>query len=1286
MLDTTHFTKLSAARLVIAALVLHAGSAVTAEPTQRPLLVNTSGAKPNLMISLDNSASMTIPFPDQYNVGSGNSRGAYWAAQRSADVNHLYYNPRITYLARVEADGKPMAPTDGVVFISNQSSAAFAYRVFANTTTPQPNSSYIVQHGSYDKLPSYPNSWSEVSQETEPGYAPKHITYTASDAKTTSPAFTYAVCSAISTNASDQKCTTWRFVDVKYGATDTIILPTDHRRSECGPTSCTTALEIQNILNWYRYYLYRMPATATAIGQALSDPRLNNRIRVGYLPINHLKAAIALTPGTDVTQPQVLRGVRTWITGSSDNKQVYDWLYNQMPMGATPLHNAVEKVASYLQVPTGAKENPWAVDPSQLASATNPEMSCRRSFNVVFSDGAWSSSSSSIKGKDFDNKPGPTFERTGSDPLLKFSYAPAGPDDRRLYTPYPSSATGGMADLTAQYYWHKDLRDTLGNQVATRAGQPTFWQNMTTYTVGYLIKPSGLLVGSTSGDLTFDQIDAYRSGYLANGFTSAPKPKWPTGDTTALSDAKRVDDFIQAGYTGGGRGFSVQTAEEVRGVFDAILSDILNAAGSDAGIELSNSAVASKTLAGLLKYGVDYRTIDNSGDVTAKLLSAEGNAVINSTDINGNTLSPPSDVYWSASKQMPSHFDRRIFSISGLNGPFEFKGNFSLLPADVQATLKVGKDKDRIPNDSSFVDYLRGKDAVVDAQNRLFRPRLSPIGAVVNSPPLLMGTSNNMRYDIDGTVTGRQQYAAYREKIRTSATSLLVATNAGVVHAFSGDKGKELAAFMPRRSMAKLLDQANLNAGFAFTLDGPLTSNDIYSGSDWNQVAMGTGGRGTKVVYGLRSPLNANGDRTPGANDFLWEVGPDTIDDTFVTSGYMTNPVRSGQTESGHWVAVVNSGHYNGQSGGTKAGLVVLNALTGAVLRNISLPATYSAGRGLGGVTLVRDTRKRIVAAYAGDANGNLWRFDLRGDPVAWKVSYGRPLFTTKNNRPIYGAPAWQAHPKGGFIVVVATGIVLEDNDLSDTTQRESIYGIWDPTSSTGQEKAAFDTVLPSALVEQQVLKLEVKVGTNSFYSMSRKTVDWDTYKGWTFTLGHMHSGERSLDQIRNVGSSVQINTTVLNSSTTGNTESCTAANLPFNYLYVLNALDGAGNPALDANRDGTLDNAAMVFFEAGGFSRGIENEDVSGGNGLRQTLGIQTESGEDEYPPDNPSESLPPSSSVTPTPSSPPCRPAEEEAIGQANQAVRVVVECEKAPEDVINKAPKPWSRQQYQLTRPPL
>jgi len=976
-----------------------------------------------------------------------------------------------------------------------------------------------------------------------------------------------------------------------------------------------------------------------------------------YLPINHLKEAIALTPGKDVTQPQLLRGVRTWVTGSNDNKQVYDWLYNQMPMGATPLHNAVEKVASYLQVPTGAQENPWAANPSQLASATNPEMSCRRSFNLIFSDGAWSASDSTIKGKDFDNTAGPTFERTGSVPASTFRYAPQGPTDRRLYTPYPSSATGGLADLTAQYYWHKDLRDMLANQVATRADQPAFWQNMTTYTVGYLIKPSGLLVGATSG-LTFDQIDAYRTGYAISGYAAATKPAWPTGDTTSLTAAKRVDDFIQAGYTGGGRGFSVQNAEEIRGVFDTILSDILNAAGSDAGIEMASLETGVKTLDGSLKYGVEFRTVDNSGDIKATLLDAMGNGVEKSLDVNGNVLNPASADYWTASKQIPHHTNRRIFSMGSGNIPFEFKGAFSSLPVDVQAALRTGKDKDRIPTDSRFVDYLRGKDPVSDAQFRVFRQRLSPIGAIVNAAPLLMGDEDNLQYNLTGDVSGRNLYAAYRAQIKASSASLFVATNAGAVHAFTADKGKELAAFMPRRSMTKLVDQANINSGFSYALDGPITRNDIFTGTQWNQVAIGTGGRGEKLIYGLRSPLKPNGDRTPDVGDFLWEAGPDTLDSQEVITGHMTNPVRSGQTDSGHWVAIVNSGHYNGQTGGAKSGLVVLNAMTGTLLRSIHLPATFSAGRGLGGVTLERDARRRIVAAYAGDANGNLWRFDLRGAPEVWKVAYGKPLFTTENNRPIYGAPLWQPHPKGGNMVVFATGMVLEDADLADTSVKEGIYGIWDPTSRTGIEKNGFETVQLNMLLTQSIGKPEISIDGKTGYSLSQNMIDWNKHKGWHRILDYA-PGERNIDQIKRVGSSVEVNTVTLNSNNSNDIESCTPTNLPKNPTYMLNISDGAGVPAFDVDGDGKIDNVAMVVSEFGGYSRSIRVINHS-----KSDDGIMDSYGEGD-----------PTSSGN-------CQSAKFSLIGLINGVINGETSCN----DPNVENPKPWSRQQYQLTRPPL
>jgi len=348
------------------------------------------------------------------------------------------------------------------------------------------------------------------------------------------------------------------------------------------------------------------------------------------------------------------------------------------------------------------------------------------------------------------------------------------------------------------------------------------------------------------------------------------------------------------------------------------------------------------------------------------------------------------------------------------------------------------------------------------------------------------------------------------------------------------------------------------------------------------------------------------------------------------------------------------------QPAGTKAGLLVLDALTGKLLRSIPLPITYSAGRGLGGVTLERDARRRIVAAYAGDANGNLWRFDLRGAVNDWKVSYGKPLFTTTNNRPIYAAPAWQPHPKGGNIVVFATGMVLEDGDLADTTKREAVYGIWDPTSRAGVEKVGFETVRMDALLEQRLLRQEMSSGGKQGFSLSRNQIDWTQHRGWQLGL-EFASGERAIDQIRRLGSSVEINTVTLDSSASTDVENCTPTNLPKNPVYVLNTLDGSGKPAFDLDSDGTVDNVSMVVSEAGGYSRGVRLINFSNDHS-----GILEHHGEGD-----------PKSSGG-------CKGAKFSLVGLLNGTLSGETSCND-PSDPLGTR-KPWSRQQYQLVRPPL
>lgn len=1269
----------------LAALAMESHS----QPSQQPLLVNTSGARPNLMVTLDNSGSMAFPYADGYSMYNNGGKGTdVFAAQRSAEFNSLYYNPRITYHPRVDAQGKDLVPTDGIEFISNQSSAKFNYAVFAPVNeTLDESTPLIIKHSSFEKVTAQTPAGHQLAysypwEPQYPGidYVPYHRVYR-QDQPTLSdePAepFTYAICAPHSGLAG---CKSARLVTIDRTTTGAITLPTDSQRTDPGCTKeqCTADAERTNIMNWYRYYLTRMAATQTALGLAFTDKRLDNTLRIGYMRINFPDVAIALSPGTDVKRERVLRGVRLWTPGSTANQQFYDWLYGTVPMGGTPLHNSVNQVANYLRVPAGAKENPWSSNPALPADADNLELACRRSYHVLFSDGAWSTDDA-IKTQaatDDDNSTGPEFSRfpqtTGDDNEPgKLKYEPKGIDTRRKwYTPFPSTGTRGLADLTAKYHWHLDLRPELNNQVATRAGQPVFWQNMTTYTVGYLISPSG---SNGAGGLTFQQIDQYRFDYLFKGFDNSAKPTWPGGDLAHDTDSgissRRIDDFIHAGYTGGGRGFSVRSADDIKAVINNIVSAILSAMGKDAGVAVGGAGEVSPGLQGQLKYHVEYSTADGEGDIKASVIDETGHAQTLAMDADGRPLKAPDNkTYWSASKQLPAPANRRIYSIRPDNTGFEFKGTLDSLPLATREALKRDDHGQRVPDDGRFVDYLRGVDPVLDAKGQPLRLRLSGLGAIVNSPPLLAdNAAGYMGYDLYGQVDGKNTYAAFRERVDNAPDTLVAATNAGLVHLFDASNGKELGAFMPRRSMARLIGKADPDAPFRYVLDGPITLHDVYHEGVWRQIAVGTGGRGERLIYGLNIPLNGPQSRTPAANDFLWETGPELVNTEMFTLGHMTTPVRSGQTNSGAWVMVTTTGHHNGVADGKNHGLLVLDAASGAVLRRLPLPDDYSAGRGMGAVSLVRDQHQRIVAAYAGDANGQVWRFDLRGDPAQWRVAYGKPLFVTKHRRPVYGGPSWQAHPRGGYIVIVGTGMLLDDSDLAAGNDPDSVYGIWDPTPrDKSSDGLGFEPILPSQLLEQAVESLVTPDGQKNYFSVTRRAINWTHHRGWTLALGKAAPGERVIDQIVNISTSVSIPVVAIDRAQ-HSTESCAADSAPPTQNYVLNALDGQGKPAFDIDGDGKLEPVAMVQVLSGGYSRGLSyhlaspSADATAKESVyRLNLGTQGGSQIDQNKPETP----------------PACKDTKLTVYGIQEGKFDIELKCSKG---------RLWSRQQYQLSQVP-
>lgn len=1206
------------------ATVLPTGDALAATaPSQAPLYSAVPGAKPNLMFVLDNSGSMAFEFQEGYSVtnncpktGRNCSNRYGWYSMRSSDVNTQYYNPSITYSSRVNSDGS--LQDNGIKFVDNQSSDIFSY-----------------------SAPGIDYSWSGSN------YTPSYSVYQTGETVPSGSIFTYIQCKDGDCSSSSNRT----IVNIGYPlGTTNITLPSGHKRTDCGKntTTCTPAQELQNILNWYKWYRNRVLAVSTAVGQAMQS--YENKFRVGYSQYNYTNTSTRESG----TATSIMRGVRYFkndTTNTSNNwkTQFYDWIYGVIPAQGTRSHNALSLAADYYAGNVRSTYgNPWKNDPTSTAVVSNSQdLSCRRAYSIVLSDGAWNAETSVNAGTKYASTQGTNYSGNPGGNAAALQFDPNGAAGynsnnlatklaaRNLYIPYSDGgiSSKGFADLTARYFWNTDF-SSLPNNVPSIGGQhnPTFWQNMTTFTIGWGLTPSG--DAGASGGLTWDQINKYNNDWLAGQATT--RPKWADGsssvnlDSSDTSDSLRVNDFIRAGFTGGGRAYSVYSGEDVRQALDNALSSMVGS-GNDAGVAVSGNSSEFQTLENQYKYTTEYQTADNSGDIKAFQLNANGGYL--SVDTSGKPIPA-----WSANTRMPTLANRKIFALSDYdaNAPDaaaakrkELNSTTTLtsLPADFKALLNADSLQ---KTDNSFIRYMLGEDPQTDINGTIYRSRMQPIGASVNSPPVFVGGRIDMGYNTYGSVDGKDAYAAYKTRKTTLPPTIFAATNNGKVHVLNAAKndttltgvpaGTELAEFMPKGAMASQIDLANTNFRFRYTLDGPLVEQDVYDTRSqtpaggtaaWRQLVLGTGGRAGSFMYGLESPMN-EGNRTPTKNHFLWELDNKT-------TGYgdlanVTNNPTAGQLDDGTWVMLTGSGHY--ASSGKKIGLYVVEALTGKLKAFIPLPAGFGTddtanggNRGLGGVVAVRDTTRKIVAAYAGDANGNLWRFDLRSSKFA--VSYGRPLFTTPlgKKQPIYATPTWQAHPgdatactysttsQCGAIVVVGTGILLDEDDLAAPATKQAIYGIWDQTPIGGDDKTSFGKVTVTDLVAQTIDLSSAKDGTGietgkKFYQVSANPVDWKTKKGWLLNLGvitytgAMANGERVVGDLSNLGSSVII-TSFLPEDKNLTLESCTATGSLPNIIYVLDALTGKNKYSFDVDSNGSFDLYSIVSIPAGGFTRG---------------------------------------------------------------------------------------------------
>ena len=1118
-----------------------------AQISDRPLLTVSSSAKPNLMLLLDNSGSMSYRFvPDDYRNNFAPLLSAL-SAYQSPDANGLFYDPRLRYTPRQNADGTFLANSTEATALAAMTSWAVnfvASGVFYNENCTAANCSYSLG-GLYFNVP---------------GTFSNTLTFSLCTT------FVAGICTVATEYTVPPPADSASFVPAAY-------VPKSAARTDCValPTRCTWAEERQNALNWAEYYSTRTMATATSIGQAFLDPKYTDKFRLGYGRMNELRIGNDNNTGRSPDPTGLIkRGVRPFVDNpglpagfKTERTDFYTWIYAQTAYNGTPSKQLLQAAGQYFLDATNT--GPWSAQP--IIGDTSRHLECRRSSSVMFSDGAYNGAAlpaiGNVDNGNFALIPNSTHVNPKTNAPFVYSTTPS---LTATYVAYPDNASDTMSDIAARY-WIQDLRPDLADTVTPVAGNPAFWQHMTFYSIGLGIR----------GSVSSLDIARYSADYTS-GIASALNWGTPVaGNITA------INDYIHSAYAGRGKSYSVKTAAQVKAAFNDVLSRTVEQAGSDAGVAVADTNNSLSTLAGELKYVPTYSVLEGSGDIVAYTLDARGN------------VATPNAPSWFASRNIPSNFTlRNLVTMSGVSTGTSLSTTFVSLPADVQTALGFGAD-------NSFLEYLRGKASGINAgTGENFRIRESLIGTIVNSPPAFIRGELNMGYQTNSTVPGENKYLAFRTaKANNSLGILMAPSNNGVLHMINPKSGAEVMGYMPRSVMPKLQKFSEDPYVHKYLLDGPIYEGDVYDGgaAAWKNIAIGTGGRGGKFVYAVSVPVQGTptGPLQPptmNKDNLLWEIN-DT-NPGFSNLGNVLNPPQSGYLPNGKWVTIFGNGYYSASG---VASLFLVDALTGALMQEISTNiGSVTNPNGLGGVTVVRDFNRVIVAALAGDKLGNMWKFDLRSTAAnGGKLAFanGKPLFTSIGNQPFTGAPAWRPL-KGGMLVTAATGVLVEANDPADTSV-QSIYGVLDKTIIGGDETSTFTVPVDMSKLQLQTSSLTISA-TNSvadFFKVSKNAVDYATQTGWRLDMSY-ESGQRNISDVLNLNQTILV-TTVVPPAQNSSIEACARSDSAPGYVYLLDAETGGNadvgkkssgrGSGFDVNGDSLGDGVSVA--RTAGFPRG---------------------------------------------------------------------------------------------------
>ncbi|MDP3253020.1 MAG: PilC/PilY family type IV pilus protein [Hydrogenophaga sp.] len=815
----------------------------------------------------------------------------------------------------------------------------------------------------------------------------------------------------------------------------------------------------------------------TGLKTAFSEQRLDDgRIRLAWQAMHGCQGIpgnAAACQGHNAMRPldsEHRQRFMTWADGLSLSK-------------GTPSHGIVDTAGQYLSATGLGIDSPWASIPGKQ---TAPLLACRQAHHVFLSDGAWGHASSKgvdtagpdhqriARGDNPDNSPIGLPDGTG--------YSGATSQTRVYRDAWGTSGWSTLSDL-AFHYWSHDLQPDLPDRVAPRwrvpeasenfgtdaapapldpywnpRNDPATWQHLVTHTIGLRKATDWTVQPTWAGDhftglapLIRGDVD-WASPFCNDVRTGPGNLPCDGADTYKKRQAYRKPELWHMALNSRGRFLPAPDGPSLVDALGRVLEDI-TPTDPPRWTSLVGSASRLRADGMLFMAGFDARRW--SGELSAHRISATTHAVDEVPTWRASALLDSPDL---------SPAQRLILTHSGNRGvAFEWAQLSS-----AQKDLLRGEDSEIVGR--RRVSYLRGDRFLESQYGKTMRQRSSRLGDIVNSNLWHTGRPLRPGFDHPGHADFRTRHASRRPMVYVGA-------NDGMLHAFDAQTGAERLAYLPLAVFGMLRDYTLPSYthrysvdGHPFTGDADLRANDSAP-PDWRTVlvtGLGSGGRGY-IVLDVTDPQSFSAasvmvDRSSASNTSGGLPGDEDVGHIHAAPAVDDVAQRSEQIvklNNGRWAVVMG----NGVNSPLERPVLLIQYLDGnkGLVRLIASTREKQSNGLISPRLIDVNSDGKVDVAYAGDLQGQLWKFNLSGPSDAdWGVSTWNssgvtcrnseacePFFVAMDNatpampQAITTAPLWLAHPLGGIQLMFGTGRNLQMSDASDT-QVQTIYSLWD--------------------------------------------------------------------------------------------------------------------------------------------------------------------------------------------------------------------------------------------------